>query len=101
MSALPKHRDIQGRRQFNLTLDLNTVLQTEEAHFDRLVGENNVLGILTRYPIRETQVLNRIVAGLGLTREQYENSVRKLIIDNSTIREFYKNLLKPLTDLIG
>jgi len=100
MSSLPKHRDIQGRGQFNLNIDLNIVLQTEEQNFDRLVEENNVLGLLTRYPIRETQTLNRIAAGLGLTREQYENSVRKLIIDNTEIREFYKTLLKPLTDLM-
>lgn len=100
ISSLPTYRNIQGRGQFNLTLDLNSVLQTEEAYFGRLVAENNVLGLLTRYPIRETQTLNRIAAGLGLAREQYENSVRKLIIDNIKIRDFYKTLLKPLTDLM-
>jgi len=100
MSSLPKHRNIQDREQFNITFDLNSVLQTEESYFDRLVVENNVLGLLTRYPIRETQVLKRIVSGLGLTREQYENSVRKLLIDNPKIKEFYRILLQPLTDLV-
>lgn len=101
MTSLPKYRDIQGRGNYNLTLDLNQVLQNEETYFDRLVGENNLIVLLTRYPIRETQVLNRIVSGLGLTREQYENSVRKLIIDDSEIKDFYKALLQPLTNLIG
>lgn len=45
-------------------------------------------------------MLNRIVAGLGLTREQYENSVRKLIIDDQEVRTFYETLLQPLTTLI-
>lgn len=101
MTNLPKHRDIQARGNYNLTFDLNQVLQTEENHFDRLVEEDNLIGLLTRYPIRETQVLNRLVAGLGLTREQYENAVRKLIIDEPSIKVFYKALLQPLTNLIG
>lgn len=101
MSSLPNHREIQDRRTFNLTLELNEVLEREEAQFDRLIGENNLIGLLTRYPIRETPVLTKIVAGLGLTKEQYENAVRKLLIDNNDVREFYRVLLKPLTDLIG
>jgi len=101
MSSLPKHRDIQARGNFSLTLDLNQILQNEEAQFDKLVAESNLIGLLTRYPIRETQVLNRLVSGLGLTREQYENAVRKLIIDEPEIKEFYKSLLQPLTSLIG
>lgn len=101
MSSLPTHRDIQARGNYNLTLDLNQSLQNEEAKFDRFVAERNLTGLLTRYPIRETQVLNRLVSGLGLTREQYENAVRKLIIDEPEIKEFYKTLLQPLTNLIG
>ena len=101
MSSLPNHRDIQARGNYNLTLDLNQSLQNEEEQFDRFVAERNLIGLLTRYPIRETQVLNRLVSGLGLTREQYENAVRKLIIDESGIKEFYKTLLQPLTNLIG
>lgn len=100
MSSLPKHRDIQAKGNYNLTFDLNQVLQNEENNFNRLVAEKNLIGLLTRYPIRETQVLNKLVAGLGLTREQYENAVRKLIIDEPGIREFYKSLLQPLTNLI-
>ncbi len=101
MSNLPKHRDFQTRRSYNLSLDLSQILQAEESQFNRLVEESNLIGLLTRYPIRETQVLNRLVAGLGLTREQYESAVRKLIIDEPTIKEFYKELLQPLTSLIG
>lgn len=100
MSSLPKHRDIQARGKFNLTFDLNTVLQNEEALFERLVNDNNQLELLTRYPIRETQVINRIASGLGLTKEQYENSVRKLILDKTEIKEFYRTLLQPLTELM-
>lgn len=100
MTSLPTHKDIQARGEFTFTLDLNSELQTEEANFDKLVADNNILGLLSRYPIRETQVLNNIVSGLGLTREQYESSVRKLIVDDNETKKFYETLLQPLTILI-
>lgn len=100
MLSMPKHRDIQQRGEFNVTFDLNQVLQNEENYFDNLVTNSNQLELLTRYPIRETQVLNRITSGLGLNKEQYESTVRKLILDSTEIRDFYRTLLQPLTELI-
>ncbi|SNR60650.1 ABC transporter [Lutibacter agarilyticus] len=100
MLSMPKHREIQQRGQFNVTFDLDQVLQDEESHFDSLVANSNQLELLTRYPIRETQVLNRITSSLGLTKEQYENTVRKLILDSTEIKYFYRTLLQPLTELI-
>ncbi len=99
-SSLPKHQDIQAKGLFNLTFDLKNVFELEEENFDRLVADNNIQGLLTRYPIRETQILNRIVSNLGLTSDQYESIVRKLIVDESEIKGFYKILLQPLTNLI-
>ena len=101
MSSLPRHKDIQDKKTFNLTLDLKAELEKEEAYFDRLIKENNLSGLLARYPIRETQILNNIVKGLGLSKSDYESAVRKLIIDDPIVKDFYKNLLKPLTDMIG
>jgi ABC-type cobalamin/Fe3+-siderophores transport system ATPase subunit len=100
MSALPTHKDIRSRRNFNFNLDLNYELRTEEEKFDNFCKNIDVSGLLSRYPIRETQVLNKIVAGLGLTRDQYEGSVRKLIIDDQETKELFRTLLEPLTLLI-
>ena len=55
---------------------------------------------ISRYPVRETTVLTKIVIGLGMTRDKYESAVRKLIIDNVETKEYFKTLLKPLTTLI-
>lgn len=100
MSSLPKYRDIMKRDQYEVSFNLDEILQREEDHFDSLVNMNDLDSLIARYPIRETQVLNRITSGLGLTRDQYENTVRKLIIDREEIKIFYKDLLKPLTELI-
>jgi ABC-type cobalamin/Fe3+-siderophores transport system ATPase subunit len=100
MSSLPKHQDIIERGEFEIKIDLNEFIEKEESVFDNLVAQNNINGLISRYPIRETPVINGITTGLGLTSETYESTVRKLIIDKPEVNEFYKNLLKNLTDII-
>ncbi|GAA3524078.1 AAA family ATPase [Aquimarina addita] len=100
MSNLPKHQDIIERGEFEIKIDLNEFIEREESVFDNLVAQNNINGLISRYPIRETPVINGITSGLGLTSETYESTVRKLIIDKTEVKEFYKNLLKNLTDII-
>lgn len=100
MTALPKHKDIQEKNDFELKLNLKDILETEEAHFDKLVAEKNLDGLISRYPVRETPVLTKIAAGLGMTRDKYESAVRKSIIDDNETKEYFKTLLAPLTKLI-
>jgi|26BtaG_2_1085354.scaffolds.fasta_scaffold00496_4 ABC-type cobalamin/Fe3+-siderophores transport system ATPase subunit len=100
ISSLPKHKDIQSKGNFTLNINLKEVLEKEEIIFEQLVSANNLIGLISRYPVRETPVLKNIAAGLGLTREQYESAVRKLIIDDEETKEMYKKILQPLTELI-
>ena len=76
------------------------IQEKEEAHFDKLVAEKNLDGLISRYPIRETPILTKIATGLGMTRDKYESAVRKLIIDDTETKEYFKTLLQPLTKLI-
>ncbi len=100
MTALPKHKDIQEKGNFELKMNLKEIQEKEEAHFDKLVEDKNLDGLISRYPVRETPVLTKIAAGLGMTRDKYESAVRKLIIDDNETKEYFKTLLKPLTTLI-
>lgn len=100
MKNLPKHKDIAQRGQFKLELNLKDIIEKEEALFDKLIAENNLNGLINRYPIRETPVLNGIADGLGLNTDTYESAVRKSIIDDAETRNFYRKLLTNLTSLI-
>jgi len=100
MIALPKHKDIALRGEFEYKLDLKDIIEKEESLFDKLIADNDLDGLISRYPVRETQVLAAIATGLGLTREKYESAVRKLIIDDKDAREYFKTLLNNLTSLI-
>lgn len=98
---LPKHTDIVKRKIYKVNIDLNKLMETEEEIFDNLISHQDLNGLISRYPVRETPVLNNIASGCGFTQEKYESSVRKMIVDNEDIRIFYQDLLQPLTKLMG
>jgi ABC-type cobalamin/Fe3+-siderophores transport system ATPase subunit len=100
MTALPKHKDFGKRDEFKYKLNLKDIIEKEESLFDKLIADNDLDGLIRRYPVRETQVLTMIAKGLGLTRKEYECSVRKLIIDDENERQYFKTMLNKLTSII-
>ncbi|WP_016990359.1 DUF4435 domain-containing protein [Flavobacterium sp. ACAM 123] len=100
MSNLPRHQNILNREQFVLNIDLNEEFEKEEIIFNNLIQNENINGLISRYPIRETPVINGIVGGLELNTDTYESAVRKLIIDDPNIKLHYRTLLNKLTNLI-
>ncbi|MEP5934427.1 MAG: hypothetical protein ABJ218_04875, partial [Winogradskyella arenosi] len=100
MSMLPKHTDIIKKEGFEIKLDLENYYNQEEAIFNQLIADENLNGLIERYPIRETPVLNNIAKGLGIDRATYENIVRKLIIDNPDVLSVFRKLLTELTTLV-
>lgn len=102
MSKLPKWKQIAEQDNFEPPIiNLKEILENEQIKFDGLVAQNNLNGLIARYPVRETQVLDSIVSGIGITRDKYESSVRRLIIDDEQVKELYKKLLYKLNILIN
>jgi len=100
MSNLPKHRDIIEKNQFGISLNIGDIFNQEEAIFNQLIQNNDINGLIERYPVRETPALNNIAAGFGIDRNTYEGIVRKLIIDEPEVLEFLKAKLNDLTTMI-
>lgn len=100
MTQLPKHKEIKAKGIFELNIDLKEIQEKEEKYFDQLVEDANLNELISRYPVRETNVLSNITKGLKMTREQYEMTVRKLIIDDVETKTYFRTLLEPLTTLI-
>ncbi|QKQ73946.1 hypothetical protein [Nostoc sp. TCL240-02] len=59
--------------------------------------------LISRYPVRETEVLAKISESLGFQdRQKYESAVRKLIIDDKNTLLFFRSLLGDLSNkLLG
>jgi len=100
MSELPKHQDILEKEGFSLNFDLKAFLEDEEAVFDKLIEEQNLNGIISKYPIRETPAITGIASSFGIRRDTYESIVRQLVIDSDDVKDYYRLLLKNLTDLL-
>lgn len=100
MSNLPRHQNILNKDQFELNIDLKEQFEKEEEIFDELIRNKKLNELISRYPIRETPVINGIVSGLQLNYDTYESAVRKLIVDDAQTKSFYRNLLSKLTNLI-
>ncbi|MEJ7558644.1 MAG: DUF4435 domain-containing protein [Pedobacter sp.] len=100
MTNLPDHNDIaSGAAKHNVEIDLAKLLQEETSKFDKLVANGDINGLISRYPIRETGIIKEIIEGLGIKKDRYESMVRTSILKDDT-KNFYRNLLKPLTNLI-
>lgn len=101
MRSLPKSKEILEGKNFHFCKDTTKLLEDEKARFDKMVEGKNYTGLINRYPVRETPVLDKIAGGLGLDRKTYESSVRQLIREDEKTMEFYKTLLSPLEKLIA
>ena len=101
MLSAPNHQKIATRTPIDLHFDISAILSAEEARFDTMLQGVDITGLIARYPIRETQVINGILAGLRMDKVRYQNLVRKLIVDDPAVKTFFRDLLTPLTDLIA
>lgn len=61
----------------------------------------DLASIISRYPVRETPVLDVIARGLGFQgRTQYEQAIRKLIADDGDTREVVRGMFGKLVSEI-
>lgn len=88
----PKLTDIAAGNQISITIDVAATVEEEVNAFNQAIVEQNLEKIISRYPVRETPLLTEIARKLGFqTRDQYENTVRKLLMDDATALDFIKS----------
>lgn len=83
----PDWKKIKAGASVNITVDAQTMYQTELANLQALIAANNITAIMARYPIRETPALGAIVTALNLkSLKLYEAAVRKLLAEDAATR---------------
>jgi hypothetical protein len=93
----PTQAQIAAGTPVNIAIYVAAQLATEQAAFQALVAAQDVERIVCRYPVRETPALTQIASRLGFQdKEQYENAVRKLLMDDATALTFVRNLFGTL-----
>lgn len=98
MSRLPKRSDIAAGRPIEVRIDVAGVVADERARLENYCEMEDLGSIVARYPIRETGALVQIADRLGFkSRGQYEESVRKMLMDDPDSLAFMQGLFGTLT----
>ncbi|WP_447043016.1 AAA family ATPase [Vreelandella sp. H-I2] len=98
-SLLPKKGEIAAGRKRAVEIDFAKCAQDEAARIEALIKTSDFVGILQRYPIRESPALNAIAKALNFTnRAQYEAAVRNLLVQDSEALKLVRSLLATLPD---
>jgi hypothetical protein len=95
----PDWQTIQNEKSYKIDIDLETFLNEEKQRFDGYISDKDVASVISRYPVRETPALDAIAKSLKFaSRQNYEDAVRKLLIDDEDIREQVKSKFADLVD---
>lgn len=83
----PTWQTIQNGGTFSVNLDLQAPLDAERARFDAYISNNDIQGLIQRYPIRETGAPTLISRALDFAnRSLYEAAVRQLLTDDEVAK---------------
>jgi len=80
-SLLPKKCEVAAGGKRKAEIDFGQCGRDEAERINALIDASDFIGILQRYPIRESSALDAIAKALSFTnRTQYESAVRNLLV---------------------
>ena len=98
---LPDWKGVQDAGQNQIMIVVESPYDDELARIKSLVADENLDGIVARYPIHKSKVIAEIVAALQIRREHYERLLPKLVRDDQTLADSLKSRLKGLADTLA
>jgi ABC-type lipoprotein export system ATPase subunit len=102
LSQLPGQPEIAAGTAINISIDVPAAVATEQARLQDSLNNGRLSEIIERYPVRETSALTDIARKLGFqNREQYEGTVRKLLIDDPDSLNVVKGFFGTLPNDLG
>lgn len=93
-SLLPKKGEVAAGGKRTAEIDFAKCAQDEEARIQALVSASDFVGVLQRYPIRESAALDAIAKALSFAnRTQYEAAVQNLLVHDAAAVSLVRGLL--------
>ena len=93
----PKKEDISAGKTINVPpIDATEFVKEESERLKKAMQAGNLQEIISRYPVRESQVLDRIAKEFFSSRQKYEEAVRTLLNDEKEALDFVKSLFSEL-----
>jgi hypothetical protein len=101
LSEIPTRQQLMADDSGNVNVAVKSPYPDELARMTALVDISDIHGIVSRYPVRESGVLNGIVKGLRFTnRDLYERAALRRIGLDATLRDALKQKLGKLAALL-
>jgi hypothetical protein len=98
-SLLPKKGEVAAGGKRTAEIDFAKCAQDEEARIQALVSASDFVGVLQRYPIRESAALDAIAKALSFAnRTQYEAAVQNLLVHDAAAVSLVRGLLGSFPD---
>jgi ABC-type cobalamin/Fe3+-siderophores transport system ATPase subunit len=93
-SLLPKKGELAGGGKRAIEIDFAKHVEDEATRLEALISALDFVGVLQRYPIRESQALDAIAKALNFAnRAQYEAAVRNLLVNDFEAVKRVRSLL--------
>jgi ABC-type cobalamin/Fe3+-siderophores transport system ATPase subunit len=103
MRSAPTWSELQddpGRQ--NINLDISDFVSQERETIAELFQTGNYLGLISRYPIRESNLRDEVAKALHFTgRNNYEDAVRTQLVNNDELKAEVLTILQPLAEEIA
>ena len=96
---LPTNKQIAAGVPINVSVDVPAIVATAKNELEARLAGRDIEFVISRYPVRETPALGAIASKLGFqNRAQYENAVRKLLVDDGDSLKFVRSLFGSLSN---
>ena len=95
---LPTREQIAQGAPINISVDVPVIIAAAKTELETRLAGRDIAFVISRYPVRETPALGAIASKLGFqNRVQYENAVRKLLLDDGDALEFVRSMFGSLS----
>jgi hypothetical protein len=91
---------LNGNVEINYSSE--SILNDERQYIAGLIENNDITGLISRYPARETPALEAVAKCLGFqSQDAYEQAVRKMLCDSEESRSSMLNLVEAVTNTVS
>ena len=98
---MPSWKSIVENPTHVISLDYRDWYEEELDHYRALIANGDLEGIIARYPVRETDAIDRMVRALRLPRENYRRMLQVSVVSDTELADNLKQRISPLSGAIS
>ena len=101
LSLRPSWKQILEGEAHPVDLNANATYSEEVKQFGLLLDSNQLDALVSRYPLRETNVFRAITDTLQIREQHYEKTVVARVREDQDLADKLRELIQPLSDILN